>query len=614
MDFWINSKCLLSWSDSEIKILFCFSKVSKNDGLPSLVCHKCLVIMDNFTEYRSQITANDEKLRKMFDISNGDCEIDDDLEVVKLDPNKVYESSDEEESQARLDKSEVLPIEIPKQPEQNQPFQQRDEPKARATETEATKKEIFHCKYCDIVFPDKPSCSTHENSTHDPQNPFECLVCKLNFTTHPSLIIHIKTEHKTEKPYLCQQCTKTFVRRSDLRKHVFVHAGIRLFNCNLCSKSFTRSTNLAKHKRTHEEAPKTYRCMLCPKAFNNNVLLSHHMEMHMNRNTFNCKFCNLVFTHRDELEVHQKSHIPPPMPQPKIQTQQQQQAPVMGFYSQIQLASPPRPPVVDERPTLNFYNQESQLKSDYPIMNQLLSTFKPYKCGRCIEAFPTFQQLQNHQQIFHTKNFTCTLCNLSYFKKKELDRHIASQHTDIRYNCSKCSKSFARKDKLARHEKIHLLPQFFNCHLCTAVFIRKHLLDLHMKIHEMPKVNQIEPLMIPEAVTKVMPQLIKLPSPVPPEDFPMNLSMNNKALEPIDLSNERHNKIIIDSDDDDLKIIENIPERLSAKPNGNFMMQNPLKTDTIMTDLISGFLPAPSSRSMEAMRDLPMEILQSPDL
>lgn len=600
--------------------------------------------MDNFIEFRDQITANDEKLKKMFNISNGRCENNDEVEIVKLDPNKVYESSDED-GEFETSVTEILTtVEIPKQSDSIQHVEPKaieNEIKGQDNQFDGRKKEIFHCKYCDIVFSDKVTCTNHENFAHDPQNPFECLICKLKVSTHPSLIIHIKNEHHSEKPYLCAQCTKTFVRRSDLRKHVFVHAGIRLYNCDQCSKSFTRSTNLAKHKRTHDEAQKTYRCMLCPKAFQNNLLLSHHMEVHMNRNNLNCKFCNQVFTHRHELDAHQKTHLAPTMPRVnEIQPPQHQQPIGLGFYSQIAPSSPPRPQI-EERPTINFYSQEqSQLKNDFPIMNQLLSNFKPYKCDRCIESHPSIQLLQSHQQIFHAKNFTCTLCNLSYYKKKELDRHISSHHTDIRFNCAKCPKTFTRKDKLLRHEKIHSAPQFFNCPLCTAVFLRKPLLELHMKIHEMPNINltPLIPMNLPNAISNVstetprlpaghpiihpeeapkkeMPQLIKLPSPISPEEYPMNLSMS-KESEPIDLSNEK-NKIVIESDDDDLKIIENNLE-LSAKPNGNFSIHNPPKTDTIMmTDaLISGFLPTRdvTSKILEPTRDLPMEILQSPDL
>jgi hypothetical protein len=163
-----------------------------------------------------------------------------------------------------------------------------------------------------------------------------------------------------------------------------------------------------------------------------------------------------------------------------------------------------------------------------------------------------------------------------------------------------------------------------------------------MKIHEMPSVNMnpLVSMILPDAISNVnmemklplilteeapappkkeMPQLIKLPSPAPIEEYPMNLSMN-KESEPIDLSNEKHSKIVIESDDD-LKIIENNQEQSVKQPNGNFnfSMQNPPKTETIMTDaLISGFLPVRDlqvpSRILEPTMDLPMEILQSPNL
>lgn len=341
----------------------------------------------------------------------------------------------------------------------------------------------------------------------------------------------------------------------------------------------------------------------------------------------------------------------------------------MGFYNQIQIeqqATPQQhPPTIptfqDQNQLMNFYNQNPQansLRTDYPIMNQLLSTFNPYKCDRCNESFSTIQHLQNHQSLFHSKNFSCSLCSLSYFKKKELDRHILSTHTDIKYNCSKCSKSFSRKDKLLRHEKIHLIPQFYNCALCAAVFIKKHLLDLHMKIHEMPNANsmmmtnklslmaQPSPPNSEISLLKSLMQRRELPplKPIVIEEqhatlYPINLSFNNQPTienEPMNLSSVKSSvtitkieppKIIIDSDDDDdLRIIENNHE--SIKPNGNSFMQYFPKTESlpIMTDsLIAGFLPSVrddkgdfqmSSRMMEKLepsKDLPMEILQSPN-
>lgn len=617
--------------------------------MPTTVCHKCLNIMDNFTEFRIQIQSNNEKLRKLLKLSileNGNDEFE--TEIVKLDPNKIYESSDDEQGAENLSS---LNVEEGKKRESMEVGQRYPSLKIGNSQTQDVmkRKEIFHCKYCDIVFSESNLCTKHETYAHDQLFPFECLICKQNFNTQPMLIIHIKSQHHTEKPYLCVQCPKTFIRRSDLRKHVFVHAGIRLFNCNLCTKSFTRSTNLTKHKRSHETVSKSYCCMLCPKAFHSNDLLSRHMEIHMNRNSFNCKFCNLVFTQRNELEIHQRNHIAPSQPQSSsasnLSTSELPSIiPIqpLGFYNQIPLEQQQSSSVYEKQNTSFFYNQKSansdEVKNEYPIMNQLLSKFNPYKCDRCTESYSTIQQLQTHQSMYHSKNFTCTLCNLSYYKKKELDRHILSIHSDIKFNCSKCSKSFSRKDKLLRHEKVHLIPQFYNCAHCAAVFIRKPLLDLHMKIHEIPNNipsftdNNLMQNFIPRREMPILKPIEMISDHHAQNCFPINLSFNNQQLvnnEPINLSNEQIDlvsmkidppKIVIDSDDEEnnLKIIENNSEHNLMKLNKSFNMQYVPRTEKMslmMNDsLIAGFLPRMRlMEKLEPSKDLPMEILQSPN-
>lgn len=667
--------------------------------MPSKICHKCLVSIESFVEFRDKARRCDEKLRILLNIDSNeeqsslDVDPDEFEEVVKLDPNKVYESSEDEmEQEMSHESSKPITTEPPiVQKEKIVP------PKITSnTTTTKQRKEIFHCKYCDVVFSDSVSCTNHENFNHDPVNPYECNVCSFKFNQHQNLIIHIKTEHNTDKPFICVQCSKNFIRRSDLKKHTFVHAGIRMFSCNLCSKSFTRSTNLAKHKRTHQEVQKNFKCTLCPKAFVNNVELSAHMEIHMNRNTFNCKYCNQVFTQRDELDVHQKSHISP-MKSSQITIQPQQPAPIV-FYNQNPIEQQQFVP--QNRAPMNFYTENvepippPQPKIEYPIMNQLLTNFNNsvYKCEKCFEQFPTTQLLQNHQTLYHSKNFTCGLCNSSYYKKKELDRHVMTAHTDIRYNCSKCSKSFSRKDKLARHEKTHLIPAFYNCALCPAVFIRKHLLDIHSKIHLIPNQNILEssalvnslnleqhpqiPQDQPMASESFIPSLIsplKQRSPLdlspmkhadqPAVLYPMNLSINQQLdpiNEPMDLSNDKQfddcvsitkiepPKIVIESDDDDneLKIIENnnhekenddkaqnvetMPHNFIPKTDNltepsnegnveniqNFMNATDQKEDVKMEDLSFHSMTSRLSDldKLELSKDLPMEILQIPDV
>jgi Zinc finger, C2H2 type len=629
--------------------------------LPSQICHKCLVSVENFIEFRDKVIVNDTKLKSILSVNevstamNEDtaCQYEDN-EIVKLDPNKIYESDDESEINETVTPLEVAPKED-KKIDKKVPVQRVNNDSAQQK-----KKEVYHCKYCDIVFSDSTSCILHENVNHDQQFPYECNICPSKFNQHPALIIHIKTIHGTDKPYYCVVCQKTFLRRSDLRKHVFVHAGIRLFTCNICTKSFTRKTNLAKHKKSHDEVQKNFKCSLCPKAYASNAELSRHMAIHMNLNTLNCKFCNQVFdyTQRQELEIHQKSHIAVP---PKVPVQPS--AMLFNQNSNMQQYSVPNPA------PMNFYTENPEVTKtiEYPIMAQP-NLQKLYKCDKCIEQFPTMQQLQTHQTLYHSKNFTCGVCNNAYYKKKELDRHILSTHTDVKYNCSKCTKSFSRKDKLLRHEKIHLIPSFFNCPLCPAVFIRKHLLDLHAKIHELPNSNPklpsnslvimdlpqqpmsnslLSPIVMSESFLNQMQPMKQLPELIPLKMteqpailYPMNLSLNQQLNEPMDLSNDKQcydegvtitkieaPKIVIDSDDDDLKIIH-----VEGLNNGTSSQDFSTKTDnlSITTQMqhldkleaakIEEMAFRMSSRlvtdldKLEPSKDLPIEILQSPDL
>lgn len=224
-------------------LTFIAFQIIPNDGLPSLVCHKCLVLTENCMDFRDKCLKNDEKLRLIFKVNVAaeepqepqvqepspepqvEAEVveEEEEEVITLNPNKLYESSDESDTE-NLENSRVI------EPHQVQTTLVPNSTSAApapppAAPIDSSKKEIFHCKFCDVVFSDNLTCSNHEQKSHDPQLPFECVSCSFKTDQHPTLIFHVKQTHNTEKPFLCTQCSKSFVRRSDLRKHTFVHAG-----------------------------------------------------------------------------------------------------------------------------------------------------------------------------------------------------------------------------------------------------------------------------------------------------------------------------------------------------------------------------------------------------
>lgn len=546
-------------------------------------------------EFRDKCVKNDEKLRLIFKVEAApeeaqEAEIipeihpeaepsdEEEEEVITLNPNKLYESSGESDIEQPEEQPVVEPIQM-----QTAAVKA---PLPRVSQINKERKEIFHCRYCDVVFSDTLSCSEHEQSGHHPVYPYECVACSFKTDQHPTLIYHIKQAHNMDKPFLCTQCTKTFVRRSDLRKHTFVHAGIRLFSCDICKKSFTRNTNLTKHKRTHSEKSKTWKCTICPKAFYNNSELSRHVEIHMERRTFSCTQCNQVFARRDQLEIHQKTHFEvkailqidtvqqtfnhtlsqQPLFNQSLEVAVQHSSAPMNFYTESSAFS--------GDPSIGGQVQEIQPKKEYPIMNQLLTGINHMN-----QSLPP-----------SIKSFVCGICSNPFYKKKELDRHVMSVHTNIKqFNCDTCPKTFNRRDKLLRHKKTHLsITSVFNCSLCPAVFIRQHLLENHMKTHQMGNGENIEsflaslqpiesgnngftsmpadPLqnMMDEVAhpKKLMIYPAENQAPEPPVNhFPMNLSTTNSSNEPMNLSNHKMKielpmNVQMDSESQGLKIVE----------------------------------------------------------
>lgn len=200
---------------------------------------------ENCSDFRESCLKNDEKLRLIFKVNvvveelqepqvqenlqepsiEAEFVEEDEEEVITLNPNKLYESSDDSETESpQIERAiETHQVQTTLVPNNTSTTVQ---PVALTPALfETSKKEIFHCKFCDVVFSDSLTCSSHEQKNHDQQYPYECVTCSFKTDQHPTLIFHVKQTHNTEKPFLCTQCSKSFVRRSDLKKHTFVHAG-----------------------------------------------------------------------------------------------------------------------------------------------------------------------------------------------------------------------------------------------------------------------------------------------------------------------------------------------------------------------------------------------------
>ena len=72
-----------------------------------------------------------------------------------------------------------------------------------------------------------------------------------------------------------------FYKKSDLKTHTKLHAGVKDYACNVCSRQFSHVSNLNRHKLTHKKE-KPFPCQLCGQRYNQIATLNQHLKKHNN--------------------------------------------------------------------------------------------------------------------------------------------------------------------------------------------------------------------------------------------------------------------------------------------------------------------------------------------
>ena len=97
------------------------------------------------------------------------------------------------------------------------------------------------------------------------------------FNCKSNLKRHLKS-HLGIKDNKCDQCGKLYSSDRSLQQHITrVHLGQREFECELCEKTFTRIASLKVNNLTHtNEVP--FKCEYCPQGYKEKRNLMKHIE------------------------------------------------------------------------------------------------------------------------------------------------------------------------------------------------------------------------------------------------------------------------------------------------------------------------------------------------
>ncbi|CAG9864565.1 unnamed protein product [Phyllotreta striolata] len=162
-----------------------------------------------------------------------------------------------------------------------------------------------------------------------------------------------------------------------------------------------------------------------------------------------CTECDRVFTHKNSLVYHMRSHT-------GIRPHQCDQCGKSFFAS-------------------------SALK----VHLRLHSGDKPYSCEHCGKRFRQWGDLKYHITSIHTteKNFQCEYCGKEFARKYSLVVHRRIHTGERNYKCEFCGKSFRASSYLQNHRKIHTGEKPHMCGVCGKPFRVRSDMKRHLKTH-----------------------------------------------------------------------------------------------------------------------------------
>ena len=106
---------------------------------------------------------------------------------------------------------------------------------------------------------------------------YKCHSCDKSFSLSSNLQKHERGMHSIVRPHSCSYCEKQFMTVGDLKRHVRIHTGTKLFSCRHCSE-FMWPTQLETHLlKSHSEGT-WFTCLICRKKFSQKG--KQHMQRH----------------------------------------------------------------------------------------------------------------------------------------------------------------------------------------------------------------------------------------------------------------------------------------------------------------------------------------------
>ncbi|KAJ8713316.1 hypothetical protein PYW07_013686 [Mythimna separata] len=308
------------------------------------------------------------------------------------------------------------------------------------------------------------------------------------------------------KYYECDNCNRTFNRKGSLRRHMYVHLGIKpfqckhcpqrfrseynkqihydrthksilddteLYICNYCEKPFLVKENLKKHLETHTKTGNSFKCIYCDKVFPYHILLMQHEKRHLVKGRHQCTLCSMSYGCRNLLYLHVKSHLK-----------------IKDFICQYCGKEFLRPNSLKRHVEVSHGDHrivcpicKKKLRGHLTEHMRTHEKKRPHVCPECGQRFTQSTQLNVHRRA-HTgdRPYPCRICKRLFSHSNALMLHIRRHTGEKPFPCAMCPMSFSQLPHMKTHmRKIHGKENPYKCAHCGNFYKLKAELDVHEK-------------------------------------------------------------------------------------------------------------------------------------
>lgn len=323
--------------------------VHRDDGLPPLMCDRCMDTLQVVHNFQELCHASEQKLRNVWDKPEGGGgvieikaeTVEEEIfaeDAIAIKTDESGKIIDDPRDEIDTSESEEDPTEQPKlirRRRRKQPstfkcnFCDEDFASPRAMVNHMQKdhikdedKLIFRCEHCPVTTSRLQVLSNHVKC-HAEQKSSQCDICKETFETLSHLSHHINQKHNNEKPYVCKLCRKgnfitaelinLLLMKTCLFRYSFQHSASLSesfgekthVNQTQVHENNTKLINFA-HCYCSDESPETSNCLCseCGRTFKYPSYLREHMLTHSNTKSFACPQCPKRFNFVSRLNVH----------------------------------------------------------------------------------------------------------------------------------------------------------------------------------------------------------------------------------------------------------------------------------------------------------------------